>query len=88
MEINANNVIALNNLAWIYGEDEADKALIAGEAAYNLASNRPEIMDTYGWFLYKNDRADEAVTVLKEAVKLAPDNAEIAEHLKEAESAL
>ena len=45
-------------------------------------------MDTYGWFLYKNDRADEAVTVLREAVKLAPDNAEIAEHLKEAESAL
>lgn len=88
IERNANNVIALNNLAWIYGEDEADKALIAGEAAYNLASNRPEIMDTYGWFLYKNDRTDEAVAILKEAVKLAPDNTEIAEHLKEAESAL
>lgn len=88
IEANPNNVIAHNNLAWIYSDAEADKALISGEIAYKLAPTRPEIMDTYGWFLLKNGQAAKAAEVLREAVKLAPDNAEIVGHLKEAEAAL
>jgi predicted Zn-dependent protease len=88
IEQNSDNVIALNNIAWTYGEKELDKALAASQAAYKLASDRPEIIDTYGWFLFKSGDTQQAVALLQEAAGLAPDNEEIKNHLIEASAAM
>lgn len=75
--------IAHNNLAWIYGEDEPEKALAAAQRAAELAPNSGEILDTYGWFLYKNGRIEDARVQLARAAELAPNNEEIRQHLAE-----
>lgn len=87
IERNPRNTIALNNLAWIYGENELDKALDVARQAYDLASNRAEIIDTYGWFLFKSGDVAQAGDLLRQAAELAPDNADIREHLTELEAA-
>ncbi len=80
---NSENAVAHNNLAWIYGEKDLDKAVAAAKKAYELAPNSPEIMDTYGWFSYKNGNLALARDLLGKAVELAPDNQEIRAHLDE-----
>jgi len=52
--VNPNNAIAYNNLAWTYGEDALTESLKASQRAYDLAPQSGEILDTYGWFLYKS----------------------------------
>lgn len=78
-----NTPIALNNLAWIYGQKELDKALSASKRAWRLAPKSGEIADTYGWFLYKSGDTKKARQILAEATRLSPDNAEIRKHLSE-----
>ncbi|MDA0273158.1 MAG: hypothetical protein O3C68_07890 [Proteobacteria bacterium] len=46
IERNPENAVALNNLAWIYGEEQLDQALASSKAAYELAGSRPEIIDS------------------------------------------
>ncbi|PKG81593.1 PEP-CTERM system TPR-repeat protein PrsT [Colwellia sp. 75C3] len=49
------NVIAHNNLAWLYLEQEKiDKALIHAKEAYSLAPKIPNVADTYGKVLLKS----------------------------------
>ena len=78
-----NTAIALNNLAWIYGEKELKKALDASQRAYRLAPRSGEIADTYGWFLYKSGDTGKAREILAEATRLSPDNSEIRKHFDE-----
>ena len=82
-----NTVVALNNLAWIYGEKQIKKALDVSKRAYHLASKSGEIADTYGWFLYKSGEADQAKAILAKAVRLAPQNKEIRRHFEEVSAA-
>ena len=49
------NVIAHNNLAWLYLEqDKVEKALIHAKQAFSLAPQIPNIADTYGKVLLKS----------------------------------
>lgn len=84
LESDPENVAAQNNLAWAYGEAEPEKALLAGKRAYELASDNPQILDTYGWFLFKNGRGSEGVIILKKATEMAPDDLEIRAHYETA----
>ena len=83
VEKDPNNVVAYNNLAWVFGEKNPKAALKAAESAYNLAKESPEVMDTYGWFLYKNGDVARAREILSVAAERLPTNAEIQAHLKE-----
>ena len=83
VEKDPNNVVAYNNLAWVFGEKNPKAALKAAESAYNLAKESPEVMDTYGWFLYKNGDIARAREILSVAAERLPTNAEIQAHLKE-----
>ncbi|MDO6705886.1 XrtA/PEP-CTERM system TPR-repeat protein PrsT [Photobacterium sp. 1_MG-2023] len=79
-----NNVVALNNLAWIYMTMEdykqaCDNAL----KALGLAKEHPQIQDTYGYCLLKSGQTANSLPMLEKAYKQARNNAEIALHYAE-----
>lgn len=82
-----NNVIALNNLAWLFHEMKRPDAIDYAKRAYRAAPKSPAVLDTYGWILLKSGNKSEAVKILEQASKLSPDSKEISEHLKKAHSA-
>ena len=85
VKIAPENVTALNNLAWIYNETGNNKALKFAEKAAALAPSSPQVLDTYGWTLYKQGKKREARKILAQALALAPDNKEIKQHLRDAQ---
>eukprot|EP00003_Mantamonas_plastica_P029183 TRINITY_DN6871_c1_g4_i1.p1 TRINITY_DN6871_c1_g4~~TRINITY_DN6871_c1_g4_i1.p1 ORF type:complete len:918 (-),score=96.52 TRINITY_DN6871_c1_g4_i1:14-2767(-) len=84
LDIAPDNVIVLNNLAWLYHEEGNERAIELAGRAYELSPANAAIADTYGWILFKAGRADESLPVLEKAYQLEPDSEEIAVHLAEA----
>ncbi|WP_221901498.1 tetratricopeptide repeat protein [Bathymodiolus platifrons methanotrophic gill symbiont] len=80
----ADNMTVLNNLAWVYSQQNNPKALKLAQQAYTKAPKSAAIADTYGYILLQYGQASESLTVLKHAAKLAPNIAEIQLHLAEA----
>ncbi len=79
-----NNIIALNNLAWIYHDmGNYDEALSYAKQAHQLNPNIAQVKDSYGYMLLKSGNSAEAATVLEQSYLLKNDN-EIALHLVEA----
>jgi putative PEP-CTERM system TPR-repeat lipoprotein len=74
------NVLVLNNLAWILHERGDDRALEIATQAYELAPNRPEVADTYGWILFNTGERDKGLSILQEAHLAYPTQTEIAYH--------
>ncbi|SEA44471.1 putative PEP-CTERM system TPR-repeat lipoprotein [Desulfuromusa kysingii] len=74
---------ALNNLAYLlmdnFGEEE--EALNYAMDAYRLQPNDPRIMDTLGYALIKNGRAEDASNLLEKAHDLLPGVAAVTLHL-------
>ena len=83
LEVAPNNVMALNNLGWIYFEKNDDRALSLLKRAAELAPESAAVLDSYGWVLAKNGQREEGLKYLEKAHKLAPDEAEIKAHLDE-----
>jgi cytochrome c-type biogenesis protein CcmH/NrfG len=52
--------------------------------AYELAPSRAEIIDTYGWVLFRTGRERDGLAALQQALVIAPRNPEIALHVAEA----
>jgi len=75
------NIVVLNNLAWLYQEEGNTRAIELGEKAYRLAPKRPEIADTYGWILVNSGMPGKGLPILQKALVLAPENPEIAYHV-------
>ena len=75
--------LAANNLAYIYSEYGGDnyKALKMAEIARQNAPDNPNVADTLGWILYKQNKPEKALTYLKESAAKLPGNAEIEFHL-------
>ena len=48
------NVVALNNLEWLYGLDRNQRALVLAERALQEAPDNPGILDTCGWLQVQN----------------------------------
>lgn len=81
--VDANPVI-LNNMAWLYLDRNGKRAVELATQAYQLAPSRAEIVDTYGWVLFKQGRKSDGLAALQQALVIAPRNAEIALHVAEA----
>jgi putative PEP-CTERM system TPR-repeat lipoprotein len=74
------NIVALNNLAWMFDESNDDRALEFGRRAFEAAPTRPEIMDTYGWIMLHRGSREQALGILSRAVESAPANRDIRYH--------
>jgi putative PEP-CTERM system TPR-repeat lipoprotein len=72
LAVDADNAVALNNLAWIGGELGDPKALAHAERAVRLAPNNAAILDTYGMLLVKKGDAAKGLEYLARAGRLAP----------------
>ena len=76
------NVGALNNLAWLLRQDDTSRAAELASRARELAPENPAVLDTYGWILHLSGKHSDAREAIEEALRLAPDNAEIQSHLE------
>ncbi len=81
--LSQNNVPTLNNLAYLYAEDNRDlpMALQLASRANIIAPNNGFVQDTLGFVLLKNKKFAEAEKVLIKAVETMPGNASIRYHL-------
>lgn len=72
---------ALNQLALLYQRAKDPRALETARMALETAPARHEMMDTYAWLLVENGMADEAVTLLRDAIRRGGVDPEIRYHL-------
>lgn len=81
LRLQPDNVVALNNISWIYSGLENKRAIEYGKRAYELAPNNPSIADTYGWALVKVGDIDRGLNMLKQASVQAPHIGDIKYHI-------
>jgi len=81
------NVLALNNLAFLYSQQNDPQALEFAKKAYEKAPESAAILDTYGYILIKQGQPKEGLPILEKAASLAPKANDIQFHLAEAYSA-
>jgi len=77
LEIEPDDVLALNNLAWIAGQLKDPKALEYAERADKLAPGNPVVLDTYGVLLVEKGDTARGIELLQKAVAAAPNAAAI-----------
>jgi putative PEP-CTERM system TPR-repeat lipoprotein len=86
LKAHPDNIGALNNLAWVYTEQNKPKALALAERAYKMASASPGVADTYAWALIAHNQPKTALPILQQAAKAAPKAATIQYHLAVAQA--
>lgn len=71
-----NNVVALNNVAYILAEDgkDLDQALTLAQRAKQQAPNNDDISDTMGLIYIKKNLTDNAISIFSDLVKRQPRN--------------
>jgi Flp pilus assembly protein TadD len=76
------NAASLNNLAYALAVHKASpqEALPFAQKAYALSKDNPLVADTLGWIHHLLGQDDEASAFLTEALKGAPNNAEVHLH--------
>ena len=84
IDIDGNNLAALNNSAWLAQELGRPGALQLAERAHALARDNPAVLDTLGWILLHQKRETDAIPHLSRAAELAPKEPEIRYHLASA----
>lgn len=86
LALQADNVQALNFLAYIYAEagQQLEDAEKMARRARELKPDDGFILDTLGWVLFKREQYGDAVKILEEAHRLQPDESVIADHLGDA----
>jgi len=84
LAVNAENTVALNNLAWMLSEAGDPKAREYAERAYQLAPFNASVVDTLGWTLFKTGDTVRGTQMLRLASNLAPNQADIRLHYAQA----
>lgn len=75
LQIQPDNVLVLNNLAWVMAQLKKSGALEYAEKANNLAPDQPVIMDTLAMLLAEKNDFKRAIEVQSKALELQPTNA-------------
>ncbi len=75
------NVAALNNVAWLYQQENDKRALEYAKKVNALAPGNPAVMDTVGWIYVESGKVNEGLILLQEARAKAPHIPEISYHL-------
>ncbi len=83
LRLSPNHAMALNNLAYLYLEENRGlpQALRYATRAFMLAPQDDAIRDTLGYVLLKNGRIDQATRMLKKASESSPKNPSFLYHL-------
>jgi predicted Zn-dependent protease len=78
LKVDKDNVIALNNLAWIrIKQGRKDEAVEFAQNAYRVNSQLPQVLDTYGWMLTEIGDAPQGAKLLRTAHERLPDDRSI-----------
>ncbi|MFN0163557.1 MAG: XrtA/PEP-CTERM system TPR-repeat protein PrsT [Burkholderiales bacterium] len=72
LEIQPENAIVLNNLAWALGKQGSAEALPTAEKAHRLMPDQPAIMDTLGVIAAEGGDVKRGLDLLAKALKAAP----------------
>jgi putative PEP-CTERM system TPR-repeat lipoprotein len=75
------NLIALNNLAWLLNKQRDPQAVSYAERAYKLQPEDPAVMDTLGWVLVEQGQTARGLDLLQRALAKAPDVGDIRYHV-------
>ncbi|HEX6736193.1 MAG TPA: XrtA/PEP-CTERM system TPR-repeat protein PrsT [Azonexus sp.] len=77
LEVQPNNPLVLNNLAWTSGQLKSPKAMEYAEKANRLAPNQAPFMDTLAVLLAEQGDHARAIELLRKAHQIAPQAAAI-----------
>ena len=77
LAIEPENVVVLNNVAWLYNERGRPEAKEYAERAYRLAPLNANIVDTYGHVLIKQGDTKRGFELLRQATRLSPQDARL-----------
>ncbi|MCC7145195.1 MAG: tetratricopeptide repeat protein [Phycisphaeraceae bacterium] len=74
VEVDANNVEALNNLAFVLANDlgKPQEALPYAERAFSLAPRNADILDTLGWIQFKVGQSTDSLATMQKANRMRP----------------
>ncbi|MFT6925955.1 MAG: tetratricopeptide (TPR) repeat protein [Psychromonas sp.] len=81
-----NDVVSLNNAAWLHFEQGNPVAVDLAEKAYKIMPDNAAVIDTYGWILYKSGQLQQGKQLIEKAVLLSPEDPDIKAHLLEINS--
>jgi cellulose synthase operon protein C len=77
LEVQPNNALALNNVAWLLVKQGKPGALPLAERAVALLADRPALLDTLGLALEADKQLPKAIEVQKRAIALAPNESSL-----------
>jgi putative PEP-CTERM system TPR-repeat lipoprotein len=77
LQLQPDNAIVLNNLAWVGLQLKRNDALQHAERANSLAPNQPQFIDTWASALSASGDYAKAIELQRKAVALQPDNASL-----------
>ena len=80
LQTDPKNILALNDLAWLYQQENDPRALATAEQAYQLKPDSPHIMDTLGWILAEQGKTADGLGLLQKAAEKAPESTAIRYH--------
>lgn len=83
LSYNADNVVALNNLAWFLKESNPPQALEYAHKATDVVKNSPPLLDTLALVQAENKQYEQALVTLRDALRLTPDVAVMEYHYAE-----
>ena len=72
LDLQPENPLVLNNLAWVSGQIKSPKALEYAEKANRLSPNQPPIMDTLAMLLAEKGDTARAIDLQRKALQIAP----------------
>ncbi len=86
LQIAPTNVVAKNNLAWVYAEHggNIDLALKLAQEASKENPDSADVSDTLAWILVKKQNYGTAIQLLRDCVQKEPNSAEFNYHLGKA----
>lgn len=77
IDLQPENALALNNLAWVSGQMKSPKAIEYAEMANKLAPNQPALMDTLAMLMADKGDTTGAIALLRKALDISPQAAPI-----------
>jgi putative PEP-CTERM system TPR-repeat lipoprotein len=80
LQAQPDNVLVLNNLAWLLDAQGDKQALAHAAKAHERMPDRVEIMDTYGWMQVRYGKLELGLAMVKKAAAKAPADADIQYH--------